>query len=554
MKNVWLIICAQWKQSPLSFGVAILVAVLPAAAGILLLGVSGWFITAAAIAGLSGLFLNIFVPSAIIRALAIIRTAGRYGERVLTHDATFRFLANLRNSLFAFFASREFGQSRSGALLSRLTQDLDVLDEIYLRLVVPVSLALICSLGLILFWASLSDLVLLSGLVFLSAWGLLAYVSFTRANRNASRRADAASEAMRIRSSDMVAGRKDLAIYGGLDAAADTVLLANERFVQAENVGEKRAIRLASLSTFIGQVFLSVSLIISVWGLVAQEFSPALAVGLVLVVLALPELFGQMLPGLARIPRIALAAGRAGQATLQAEEPQVALSPSGNLEAVSSGFALEFQGVSFAYPGAEQPVIRSLSFKISPGETVAISGRSGCGKSTIAKLAARLLLPDQGEIRLNGRRLRNLAEPDLRQSVTVLSQRAYIFNDTIAANLRVANESATEGELWAALEQAALNKRIAESSAGLQTVLGEGGLGLSGGERRRLALARAFLTRPSLFILDEMTEGLDLVTAADVLQRFKQFKAEASVLMIAHKQLELDVADRILPLTETLSG
>jgi ATP-binding cassette subfamily C protein CydC len=133
----------------------------------------------------------------------------------------------------------------------------------------------------------------------------------------------------------------------------------------------------------------------------------------------------------------------------------------------------------------------------------------------------------------------------------MLSQRPYLFNDTVAANLRLAVPESSDADLWQALEYSALSERIALDADGLQTLLGEGGLGLSGGEQRRLALARAFLKRPSLFILDEMTEGLDDQTAADVLNRFLEFRTNEAVLMIAHKKRELDIADRIVNLTGT---
>ncbi|MEL7527178.1 MAG: ATP-binding cassette domain-containing protein, partial [Pseudomonadota bacterium] len=124
----------------------------------------------------------------------------------------------------------------------------------------------------------------------------------------------------------------------------------------------------------------------------------------------------------------------------------------------------------------------------------------------------------------------------------------YLFNDTLAANLRLPDPQASEADLWQALDRSALSERIAAGKDGLAAILGEGGLGLSGGEQRRLALARAFLTRPALFVLDEMTEGLDDRTAEDVLGRFMDHRGSSSVLMIAHKQRELDAADRVLHL------
>ena len=152
MKAIWRIIVDQHRNNRLHFWLGILVACLPALAGILLLGVAGWFITAAAIAGLTGIFLNIFAPSAMIRALALLRTGGRYGERLVTHDATFRFLTRLRDRIFAVMVFQGVRGRRSGGLLNRLTMDIDALDTVYLRLVVPLSVSIIVSVLLLLAW------------------------------------------------------------------------------------------------------------------------------------------------------------------------------------------------------------------------------------------------------------------------------------------------------------------------------------------------------------------------------------------------------------------
>ncbi|WP_298814223.1 thiol reductant ABC exporter subunit CydC [uncultured Roseibium sp.] len=549
MKTVWQIILEQYRYSRFHFGIGILVALLPTLAGALLLGVSGWFITAAAIAGTTGAFLNIFVPSAIIRALAIIRTAGRYGERVLTHDATFRFLTGLRDRVFSAIAhSNERGQ-RSGLVLNRLTLDIAALDTVYLRLVVPLLVAAILALLLALIWWTLSFQLFLVGSVFLSSWAVLAWISFAKADRKNARREDAASDAIGLRAADLIAGRRDLAIYGGLNEAARGVSIADDRQAKAHEALEERSTWLTAASTLIGQLFLAAVLMAAVLGAASGGFGIATAVGLVLVVMALPEIFSMMLPGLAGLPRIALAArrtvnrvraGNAVQSVDQVQEIDAALEVGTD--------AIAFEKVSFRYPGATGNVIDDVSFQIRPGEVVALSGRSGCGKSTVAALASRLVTPDRGRICLAGRSLDSLPEETLRQSVTVLSQRAYLFNDTVAANLRIAAPLASDGELWAALEKAALGERMSRNAEGLQAILGEGGVGLSGGEQRRLALARAFLTRPDLFILDEMTEGLDEGTSKEVLDRFNSHRGSAAVLIVAHKKCELDLADRIVNL------
>lgn len=551
MTAVLQIIRAQYRHDRRFFLLGLVVSLVPAAAGILLLGVSGWFITAAAVAGLSGAFLNIFAPSAIIRALAIFRTGGRYGERVLTHDATFRFLTHLRNRIFAGFTTGRNRGARSGKLLNRLTLDIAALDTVYLRLVVPGVVTSLVLLALLLWWANVSGPVLAVGAGFACAWFALILLSILRADRKTARRADAALEAMRLRTADLVAGRRDLAVYGGLDEAALTVMAAQERLFAAETVEERRALKLTAASNFIGQLFLAVTLGVAVWSAGAGQFSVAFAAGLVLVVMALPETVGLLLPGLARLPRIALAAGRSGALLVDDGEPaQQAVASGDGPPAPQIAGPLTFDNIHFRYPGAAREVLAGMSFRLEENEVLAIAGRSGCGKSTVAALAARLIVPGSGRILLNGQDLAGIPEEDLRQRLTVLGQRPYLFNDTVAANLRIAKPEASEEDLWSALQKTALADRIEAAPAGLETVLGEGGLGLSGGEQRRLALARAFLTRPDLFILDEMTEGLDDATAAAVLDSFFAGKGTAAVLMIAHKQREFERADRVLRLSE----
>jgi len=545
VRAIWHIIRRQSTFDRLHFWIGILVALLPATAGILLLGVSGWFITAAALAGLSGAFLNIFAPSAIIRALAIVRTAGRYGERLLTHDATFRFLGDLRDRLFAVYASGSRQGGRSGLLLNRLTADIAALDAIYLRLVVPCAVAVVIVISLLLFWASVSVFVFLVGLLFALAWASLAFRSIARPEKNTARRADAASEAMRLRAADLAAGRRDLAIYGGLDVAVEDVVYAGHSLQQAEDRLERHAAATTAWSNLVGQTFLASTLLVCAFGVADGSIGVAFAAGLVLVAIALPEIISMMLAGLENLPRMSLAAGRTVAAGESSSDHIEAQSEVADLP-LSSTSVLLFEEVSYSYGGASHNVLEGLSLDVGPGEVVAIAGRSGCGKSTVAALTARLLTARNGRILLCGRPIEDYPEDQLRRTVTVVSQRPYLFNDTLAANLRLADPQASETDLWQALEQSALADRIAAGGEGLDAVLGEGGLGLSGGEQRRLALARAFLTRPALFVLDEMTEGLDDQTAEDVLGRFVDYRGSSAVLMIAHKQRELDAADRVL--------
>ncbi|MBS8258857.1 thiol reductant ABC exporter subunit CydC [Roseibium polysiphoniae] len=545
----------QWSHHRTAFAGGILVALIPAIAGIALLGVAGWFITAAALAGMSGAFLNIFLPSAAIRGLAIARTAGRYGERLLTHDATFRFLTDLRCRIFEGQAHRagNGAKPRSGPALNRLTSDITALDAVYLRLVVPGILAGAVGLLSVAWIVSISLVLAIGPVVLLVFIAGLSVHLMTRKKRRDARRQEAALDAVRLRTVDLVAGRRDLAVYGGLEAAAGTIRSAEYRLADAEEAIEARSSLLSACTGFAGQVALAPTLAAIIWTVGEGGVAIAVAVAVLLVVLGLPEVVSMIIPGLSKLDRTRLAAHRAVEgvepngAGLRSQGPAVQNVADGGQQKQGQA-ALTFECVSFGYPAAERQVLEDLSFEIAPGEWLALVGRSGCGKSTVSALASALLRPDGGSIQLGGQGLDAIREEELRRRITVLGQKPYLFHDSVAANLRIANPQASDSELWQALEVAALKDRISDNTSGLQAMLGEGGVGLSGGEQRRLGLARAYLTQPDLFILDELTEGLDEVTATQVLDGFQRFRGDAAVLMIAHKQTEIDRADRILRL------
>ncbi|NBN78415.1 thiol reductant ABC exporter subunit CydC [Microvirga tunisiensis] len=577
------------QRGPFLIGVAL--ALVPALCGLLLLGLAGWFITACAVAGAAGLAVNYFTPSALIRALAIGRTAGRYGERLMTHDATFRFLARLRGAVFAGFASRRpasAGESRSGLRLARLTLDIDQLDRAYLRFVVPLSVVSVVLAGgavLAVLLAPAALVPLAVGVVLLT---LAARIVARRQLATAARRMEAAEEAMRLRSADFVAGRRDLAIYGGLPAATDAILDAGARRARAEDPLERAASLAEGLVTISGQLILAAGLIVLVPAAAPvaggeASLSAALVVGLLLTGLGLTEALSSLVPGLAGLTRTERAAARvlplaeAGDAA-QAERrsapargPQDGPVAGTTLPPADAGTmtqpaaagtmtppadagtgiqpALCFEAVRFTYPGAARPVLEDFDLSLAPGETVCLVGPSGCGKSTVLALAARLTRPDDGLIRLGDRPLSTIPEAELRRRLAVISQKPVLFNDTIAENLRLAAPQASPEALWAALDQVGLADTVAARPDGLSAMLGEGGAGLSGGEARRLTLARALLTRPEIVLLDEVTEGLDEATAAGVLASLGAFRSQgASLLLISHRRRELALADRILRL------
>ena len=200
------------------------------------------------------------------------------------------------------------------------------------------------------------------------------------------------------------------------------------------------------------------------------------------------------------------------------------------------------------YEEGGPPVLEDVSFVLGPGRKVAVVGPNGAGKSTVASLILRFRDPTRGEIRLGGRDIRDHAQEDVRSLVALVPQNAHVFNDTLRANLLLANPEAAGAALRGALSRAGLRRFLEGLPRGLDAYLGEGGARLSGGERQRLAVARAFLKSAPLLVLDEPTANLDTVTEGEVFAAAGELARGRSALVITHRLVGMEVMDEILVL------
>lgn len=216
----------------------------------------------------------------------------------------------------------------------------------------------------------------------------------------------------------------------------------------------------------------------------------------------------------------------------------------------AEGIAVEIDSVSFGYPGAPRAVLKGATLRIEPGQHVALVGRSGEGKSTLADLVQGLWLPDSGAIRLGGVATADLSEHTVRSLVAVDSQRTYLFTGTLAENLRLARPSASEEDLWRALAAAALDEEVRAMPRGLDTPVGERGLSLSGGQAQRVAIARAILRDAPLLVLDEPTANIDVAAERSVLAALERAAEGRTVLTITHRERVLEHADVVVRLVE----
>ncbi len=529
----------QARPNLLLLGAAL--AVLTVLMGMGLLGLSGWFITATGLAGLqasSAIAFDVFQPSAGIRLLALGRTGSRYAERLVTHDATLAVLADLREQLFRGWARPEAARQlllRPARLLFRLTADIDALESLYLRMLVPMLAALGAALlaGVVLGFLQLWLGVALALWLLLTGGGI-AWMVARRAQPAAVRRARG-MEALRAQAVDLVAGQTELTMVGRLNAQCQALAHADQRLARADDALNRLEVRAGLAYGVVGTLTL-VGVLAAVGALAGQGAlsAPAAALALLLA-LTSTEPFAALRRGALESGRTLLAARRLAPQMVVTAPAQVPASLPSDLP-LADGLALDLQGVTVAHPGSPVAVFTALSLRVGAGERVAVVGASGAGKSTLLAAVAGELAPRQGTVQ---------ALP-----CTLLTQRTELFQDSLRDNLRLADPEASDARLWRVLQAAGLTADVQALAAGLDTRLGEGGLGLSGGQARRLALARLLLRDSPLWLLDEPTEALDAPTADDVLQRLAHAAAGRTLLISTHLRREAALADRLVCLKD----
>lgn len=514
---------------------AALSAALVSGASVALLGLSGWFITGAAIAGAGGFAVvqvfNYLLPAAVIRMLAIVRTGSRYVERVSGHAAALKALARLRPLLFARLAAapprRAFSLS-SGEASARMIQDVDAIQTMFVRLSGPwgAGAGALAAIGLALLAGALPALVLAGGIAIAIVGGLLIG---RRVADPAGRRVQVAMGLFKDRLSALQAAAPELRAYGLESWAADQV-------GQAARTLDRRRVADAVAGGWI-PVFQAAVLAVTVIGVIATS-APA---SLPLVALA----------ALASVTGLEAAAALTGglRQNGAAQEALVRLA-----EILDDPARPVIRQLAPAMAG-DAIVIRSAALEIAPPFRLGVIGPSGSGKTRLIEtlMGLRPSLADQ--LRLGGLPLEGAALDDVRARFAYASQDVRLLAGSIADNLRLADPGASNDDLWAALSDACLADQVAALPAGLDTVLSENGDRLSGGERRRLGLARAYLRDAPWLVLDEPTEGLDAATETRVLDGLTHHLStrRQGLILVSHRSAPTALCDQVLDVSVTLS-
>jgi ATP-binding cassette, subfamily C, bacterial CydC len=531
-----------WRWMALGAGVSLVTLL----ANVALMAIAGWFIASMALAGIAQTAIDYFTPAAAIRACAIVRTAGRYVERLVTHEATLRLLAQLRVWFYTRIeplAPARLSDVRGADLLSRIQADIDSLNHVYLRVFVPVAVAALGAILIVAATAALNASAALVLLVFLLLAGAVLPALLLRSANGPSREGVTLRAQMRETIVDSLQGLGELRVYGAQETYARRIDQLSERLATTQS----EVSRLNGFSQGALMVSASVAMWGTLWLTIPQvgdgTLPPANLAMLALLALASFEAV-LPLPLAMQVLGESLAAARRIFALVDVEPavvdpPQAAALPSGN--------DLSLRNVRMRYRDDAAWALADVSFDLPACGRIAVVGQSGAGKSSLANVLLRFWDYQSGSIRLGGAELRECAAQDVRARIAVVAQDTYLFNSTIRDNLLLARPDADQTLLEAACRSAQLHDFIASLPHGYDTEIGEAGTGLSGGQARRLAIARALLLDAPVLILDEPTEGLDTVTEQALLQAVMRLMEGRSVLLITHRLSALtDLVDEVL--------
>ncbi|UTV26823.1 heme ABC transporter ATP-binding protein/permease CydC [Photobacterium atrarenae] len=513
-----------------------------------LLTLSGWFIAASAVAGLTIAreTFNYMLPGAGVRGFSMARTAGRWGERVVSHNATFKLLADLRLFFFRKLAPLIPGRQanlRDADLLNRLVADVDAMDHVYLRLVSPLIIGVIGLVAITGFLAWFDPTIGLTlGFILLALMFTLPVV-FYRLGKTNGESLTYAKANYRIKLLDWIQGHAELLLFNAEARYRQQALAQQDELLLAQR-------KMASLTGLANAVLVAATgwaLVLILWlaadgvggsgpdpFIAMVAFATMASVEIMMPVAGAFQYLGQTLTSARRLNEI-----------IQAE-PDTPFDPQGHSVRARGDILIDH--VSYTYYGSDQPVLRDVSLTLKQGEKLALLGRTGCGKSTLLQLLTRNWDPQQGSISIDGVALPSWQEKALRESITVVSQRVDVFNGPLRENLLLAKPDGTDEEFEAVLKQVGLSTLL--DGQGLDTWLGDGGRQISGGERRRIGIARALLHDAPILLMDEPTEGLDRRTEQQIINLLLEHAKDKTVLFITHRLVGLEQMNQICLMDE----
>lgn len=533
-----------------------------------LLSLSGWFLSASAVAGLtlaSAQAFNYFTPGGGVRFLSIMRTVSRYGERLATHQAAFKLLTQLRvwtwRKILPLSASNLQGH-RQGDLLNRLVADIDTLDHLYLRLLTPMLSAFFMLLTMTFFvaWIDTQLALILCGSLLLM-WLILPWLFYFLGRKPGVNQLHS-KRLYRVQILEFIQGLAEISLFGAAQHFRDKLSQAEAYLLDSQRaMANVMAFSQAMLILCHGTVVVLI-LYIAVSGVGQYQPPGAMLAMIAFMALASIEMLLPIAGAFQHLSSCIAAATRIND--LVQQTPDITFNEQSN--AVIKKGAIELNNIHFSYTNMsldseQKSVLKNINLSIRASEKVALLGKTGCGKSTLFSLLTREWQANSGQILIDGLAIEQYSQSALTAGISIVSQRIYLFSGTLRSNLILAQPDVSQETfsnlaekkvaqdkndilLNAVLDKVGLGV-LTEGSDPLDAWIGEGGRQLSGGEQRRIGVARVLLRNAPILLLDEPTEGLDKRTEREILAVLFEFAKDKTLLMISHRLTAMSKMDNI---------
>jgi thiol reductant ABC exporter CydC subunit len=515
------------------------------AAAIALIATSAWLISRSAQRPQESVLALAIVG---VQFFALARGLCRYGERLVGHEAAFRVLAGVRVNVYEQLerlAPLGLPAFRSGDLLARLIHDVDELQELLLRVVPPFVIALsVGAITVALVWWMLPAAGVILLVALLLAGTFVPWLTGRLAARSEARQAAARAE-LTASVVDLVEGAPELAVNGAGPEHVSRARAADSALTLIASSGARTAGVGQGLTSLCSGLAMWGGLVVGVVAVHAGHLNGVLLAGLALIPLVAFELVAGLPKATQTLQRVRRSAARVLEVL---STPPPVVEPVHPAALPAPPYTLRVRGLRFSYPGASRPALDGVDLDLSPGRRVAVVGPSGAGKSTLAGVLLRFLDYRDGSVALDGVELADLEGDESRTVVGLVSQDAHVFDSTLEENLRLARREANDEQLKSALAAVRLLDWADQLPAGLRTELGERGARMSGGQRQRLAIARALLADFPLLILDEPGEHLDTATADAIVTDVLGLEGPRATLLITHRLAGLEEVDEVLVL------
>lgn len=512
-------------------------------ASVFLLSLSGWFLASTAFVGVAGLYsFNYMLPAAGVRAAAITRTAARYMERLVDHNTTFKILAYLRTLAFRKLlplSANQLAQYQKADLLNRFIVDIDALDHLYLKLFSPIVTALIMIAILFIGLSYINLPIALIITIILTLTLLAVPVIFYYAGKQLGETLAKQQSDYRSQLISYLQGQAELTLFNAQAKYRDKLDELESQWLS----NQQRQSTLMALSSALVLLISGFLTLLVLWLITQYTLSPLVAL-FVFVCLASAEILMPIPNAFIFLGQVIASASRI--TAIFSQTPEITFVKEGKKLDLTMA-KLHFDKVNFSYPNQPFIILKDFSLTVESGEHIGLIGKTGCGKSTLLNLINRIWEPNSGSICLNNIPINQLDEKTLRQAIAVVPQVITIFSDTLRQNLLIGNEQATDQQLIDVLHQVELDKLLI-TEKGLDLLIGQGGRALSGGEIRRIGIARALLHHSPLILMDEPTESLDQQTEQQIIKLIQQTCKNKTLLMVTHRLIDNPLFDRVISL------